>query len=67
MVTEKATALSYAASAGAVILGLNINEWLAVGGFVFAAGTFIINWVYKGKHYKLAEREQERLDRQADK
>lgn len=58
--------LSYFVSLGVGSLGLAFNEWIALGGFLFAAGTFIINWHYKKKHYELAIREQERLDRLAD-
>jgi len=67
MVTEKSTAASYAVSATVGLWGLTFNEWIAIGGLVFAIGTFFVNWYYRSSHYKLAEREQDRLDRQADK
>lgn len=55
--------ISYAASLGTGIWGLTVNEWLALGGFGFAAATFVINWVYKRRYYELAVKESDRKDK----
>lgn len=43
----------------AVVGGLTLNQWLAIGGFLMAVLSFIfqawITWYYKEKHLKLAE------------
>lgn len=43
----------------AVVGGLTLNQWLAIGGFVMAVLSFVfqawITWYYKEKHLKLAE------------
>lgn len=36
--------------------GLSFNEWMMLGGFLIALATFLVNWYYRHKHYKLAER-----------
>lgn len=40
----------------AVIGGVTLNEWLALGGFLLALGSFIINWYYQDKRYRLLEK-----------
>jgi len=53
--TEKiTTVLSLATGVGVGLWGLSVNEWVAVGGFVLAFITVLINWHYKHKHYNLA-------------
>lgn len=43
----------------AVVGGLTLNQWLAIGGFLLALASFIfqawISWYFKQKHYRLAE------------
>ena len=40
----------------AVIGGVTFNEWLALGGFLLALGSFILNWYYQDKRYRLLEK-----------
>lgn len=44
---------SYLASLIAAVLGLTINDIALVVGIVTSIGTFIVNWVYKRRNYKL--------------
>lgn len=37
------------ATAGA----FTFNEWLALGGFILALGSFLINWYYQHKRYEI--------------
>lgn len=56
MSDPKTTVLAYTASGSAVLFGgLTVNEWVAIVGGVCAIATFVVNWYYKRKHYKLAE------------
>lgn len=53
----------------AVVGGLTLNQWLAIGGFVMAVLSFAfqawITWYYKEKHLRLAElRLQNELEHQ---
>jgi len=54
------TASTYAASAGAVLFGLSVNEFAAVAGIVIATLTFFLNAWFKWKHLELA-REKRKL------
>jgi hypothetical protein len=39
-----------------VVFGLTVNQWTVLGilvGMAFAAGGFILSWVYKQKHMQL--------------
>lgn len=48
------TATTYTASAGAVLLGLSVNEFAAVAGIVIATLTFFLNAWFKWKHLQIA-------------
>lgn len=48
------TATTYVASAGAVIFGLTVNEFVAVVGLIIATLTFFLNAWFKFKHLELA-------------
>lgn len=55
--TDKTTVASYTTSATITVLGgLTINEWMALIGIILGIATFAVNWFYKYKHYKLAEK-----------
>ena len=54
-----ATTVTYSASGATVIAGLALNEWIALAGLIVAIATFGITWLYKHRHYKLAERQVE--------
>jgi hypothetical protein len=56
MADPKTSVASYLASGGLVIFGLSANDFAVLVGLVFAAATFVINWVYKHKHLKIIER-----------
>jgi hypothetical protein len=44
--------------AGAAVAGvLSSSNFIAYAGLAIALAGFIVNWVYKRKHFKLAERE----------
>lgn len=45
------TGPSGAVTAGAGVL--TFNEWLTLGGFALALGSFLINWYYQHKRYVL--------------
>jgi uncharacterized membrane protein len=47
---------AYASSIATTLMGLTINEWVAVAGIVCSVGTFIVNWVYKRKYFNLEKR-----------
>ena len=49
------TATTYAASAGAVLFGLSVNEFAAVAGIIIATLTFFLNAWFKWKHLELAK------------
>ena len=48
------TTTTYAASVGAVIFGLTVNEFAAVVGLIVATLTFFLNAWFKWQHLKLA-------------
>lgn len=56
LVTKTATAAQYGGSGAALYFGLTANEIAAFGGLAIAIIGFFVNWWYKHKHYKLAER-----------
>lgn len=47
---------SYTASGSLMIFGMSANDFAILFGAALAFGTFVINWVYKHKHFKLIER-----------
>lgn len=51
------TAGSYAASAFTTLLGLSINEWVALGGLLIGFGTFLTNLWFRREQLKV-QREQ---------
>lgn len=45
---------------GAVVAffgGLSLNDWAAILGIVFGFLTYVVNWYYRRKEYKLKEQE----------
>lgn len=49
--------LSYTAGIGAMVIGgLTLQEWFMAVGALTTLGTFLINWCYKHKNFKLQER-----------
>ena len=40
----------------AILGSVTLNEWLAIGGFILALGSFVINWYYQDKRFKLMEK-----------
>lgn len=57
-IAEIATGTSYTASAGTIVFGLTVNEWGVLIGTILAIATFVVNWVYRHKHYQLRKQEQ---------
>jgi hypothetical protein len=47
---------TYGGAATAVVGGLTVNEYVAIGGLVIAVCSFAVNVYYKRKHYRLAEK-----------
>ena len=53
-VADAMTNTSYATSAGvALVGGFSANEIAAIAGIFLAAATFVVNWVYRHKVFKL--------------
>lgn len=52
---EIATKATYVAGGAAVLAGLNVMEWAAVGGFALALITFFVNVYYRRKADKRDE------------
>ena len=46
----------------AILGGITLNEWLAIGGFILALGSFIINWYYQDKRFRLLEKKHKNGD-----
>ena len=55
-ISRVASQASYAASGGTFVLGFTFEHWMMLAGFILGLATFLLNWYYKHKHYKLAER-----------
>ena len=54
------TPVSYVTSATMTVLGgLTINEWMAVIGIILGIATFVVNWFYKHKQFKQAQKSRE--------
>ena len=54
-----------ASSGASMYFGFSTGEWQVfgiVGGLLFAAAGFLVNWAYKHKHYKLARGRLEASD-----
>ena len=58
MVEKSSIAATQIGGLMAVIGGLTLTQWLAIGGFMLAVVSFLfqawITWFYKEKHYRLA-------------
>ena len=44
-----------AGSATAMFGALSLNDWAIIIGIVCTIGTFVVNWYYKQKEYKLLQ------------
>ncbi|AXO13780.1 holin [Thalassospira indica] len=53
---DKTTITTYAASGAGFLTGMTTNEKVAVASVVIALGTFVLNWIYKHMHYRLAQK-----------
>ena len=60
MVEKITTVTSLTVSVSVGLWGFTFNEWVALGGFVLAIITLLINWYYKRLHYKLAQDEKKK-------
>lgn len=59
-IQQVTSAASYAASGVSTAVGLlTINNIAAIIGIVLGIATFVINWAYKHKHFKLARDRKE--------
>lgn len=48
--------------AGATTAGigmLTLNDWLVVGGFILALGSFLVNWYYQHKRFAVYKKSKE--------
>jgi hypothetical protein len=52
------TPVAYASSGVTVLLGLTVNEWLAVGAFATAAATFVVNWYHRRRDSAFVEKRE---------
>ena len=60
-VADHLSAGSYLVSGGTTVFGvMGVNEFGILFGVVLATCTFILNWVYREKHYRLAKAKLER-------
>lgn len=60
-IADIATGTTYVASGSSVIFGgLTANDIAMLGGLLLAAMTFVVNLIYRHKHYKLAKAQVER-------
>jgi hypothetical protein len=57
---KAASAATYVGGGTAFIGGLTANEFAAISGVVIAVAGFVVNWIYKHKHYKLEKQKLER-------
>jgi hypothetical protein len=57
MSDPKTSIASYAASGSLVIFGMSANDFAVMIGLVLAVATFLLNWIYKHRHFKLIERQ----------
>lgn len=46
----------YGGAGGALIFGLNANEFAAIAGVIIALAGFLVNWYYKHKADRRAEK-----------
>lgn len=46
---ETTTGLSYGSGLAGLVAGLTLNDWLAIGGFVFMALTYLTNLYFRLK------------------
>lgn len=57
MSDPKTTIASYAASGSLVVFGMSANDFAVMVGLVLAFATFVLNWIYKHRHFKLLEKQ----------
>ena len=57
MSDPKITIATYASSGGLVIAGMSANDFGVLVGLLLAVATFLLNWYFKYKHYKLMEKQ----------
>lgn len=55
MADKLSTTATYTASGGAIVFGLNTNEFAAMAGVVIAVLTFLTNLWFKHQHLKLSQ------------
>ena len=46
---------AYTAAFITIVSGMTVNEFVALGGLLIGLATFVINWLYKHKNFKLEE------------
>lgn len=52
----KTSTTSYGTGFGMMLLGgITLQEWFFIAGAITTLGTFVVNWYYKHKHFKLEE------------
>lgn len=57
MTDKVTTAAAYGTSGATFIAGsMSLNEWLAIGGFILAVLTFVINFYFQRKRDRREER-----------
>ena len=50
------SAAAYGTGTGMILIGgLSLSDWAIVIGIVCTIGTFVVNWYYKQKEYKLLQ------------
>lgn len=57
LVEKIANGSQYGGAGGALIFGLTANEFAAIAGVIIALAGFLVNWYYKHKADKRAEKE----------
>jgi len=51
---QVATTVSYAAGGSTTVFGLlSLSEMAIIVGMVVGISTFVVNWIYRHKHYQL--------------
>ena len=56
------SAAAYGTGTGIIVVGgLSLSDWAIVVGIVCTVGTFVINWYYKRKEYRLLQAQAHQL------
>ena len=56
------SAAAYGTGTGIIVVGgLSLSDWAIVIGIVCTVGTFVINWHYKRKEYRLLQAQAHQL------